>query len=163
MRGFNYNGVAIGYTPTGAKRPKLSPGPDSNPPVWNPETDIPEGNRPRRVRRYPFGVAFLRPSPMSDYGDPPIEVAQEKPLSRSETHQLVGVYELLPNRGPRGLNAYRRRSLRSVRKGDVTNEYLDALLLTVSVDQEVPYESLFCIHNADRFEAESPDQIERVK
>lgn len=67
--------------------------PTSSPPVWNPATDIPPANRPggdpdpepyvpwladgwssrpKRPRRANDG--FMRPSPMADYGDPPITV-----------------------------------------------------------------------------------------
>jgi hypothetical protein len=49
MRGYNYQGVPIGYTPTGGDRPKLSPGPSSSPPVWNPESDLPAANMKIKV------------------------------------------------------------------------------------------------------------------
>lgn len=75
-RGQKYDTVieVVTTQPFGGQRVE----PTSSPPVWNPATDIPPANRPgggrrpKRPRRANDG--FMRPSPMADYGDPPISV-----------------------------------------------------------------------------------------
>lgn len=124
-----------------------------------------------------------RPSPMADYGDPPISVsvvdaatgrpAGEVVVRRSELVGTllgggqprdrgdgaavnVGVYLVV--RGPGLDDRYRRLALRSVPRevmenGRQANEYADALLTTVAYEQSYDQAELFTMFQADKWEA----------
>ncbi len=126
MRGYNYNGVDPRFTPTGGDRAKLSPGPSSSPVVWNPETDIPEGNRPRA------------------------------PLRRSEGFVLVGTYELVIEDAGTRYRRLNLTSVPRYVKDDeqLSNVLTDALNDVSRIEHELDPAAVFSVIGADTFEEE---------
>jgi hypothetical protein len=82
------------------------------------------------------------------------------PVSRSTTHRTVGCYELVPLDD--GQDQYRRLALRSIPRNldqGLELAYLDSLIQTCAVENDLDVAALFTMQNAPKFEAESEGRI----
>jgi hypothetical protein len=82
----------------------------------------------------------------------------QAPESRSTTHKTVACYRLLLSTSQRdGKQRYHRLALRSIPRDleqDTELEYLDSLIQTTAIENDLDVAELFTMQNAPRFEEE---------